>query len=99
MGRHANPLPGPLSWAPFRVTDAAARGIGAGRLRGPDLVRPVRGVRAPADADLVMRCRALLLHRPAGMYFSHTTGAQIYGAPLPLRLDADPIHVTVTAPA
>ncbi|WP_374009969.1 DUF559 domain-containing protein [Leifsonia sp. LS-T14] len=99
MGRYATPLPGRFSWAPFRVTDATAAGIGNGRLRGSDLMRPVRGVRAPADADLPTRCRALLLHRPAGMAFSHTTAAQLYGAPLPFRLDTDTIHVTVTAPS
>lgn len=99
MGRYDNPLPGPFSWAPFRVTDAADEGISYGRLRRPDLTRPVRGVRAPADADLLMRCRALLLHRPEGMCFSHTTAALLYGAPLPRRLNADPIHITVMAPA
>lgn len=100
MGRYAVPLPAEFSWSPFRVSDAAVRGVGPGRLRRDDLERPVRGVRAPAGADLRVRCRALLLHRPEGMAFSHTTAARLYGIPLPERLRGDdPVHVTVEAPS
>src|SRR3954451_18759673 len=100
MGRHSTPLPGPFLFAPFRVSDATDRGVRTGRLRGADLARPMRGIRCPPDPDLPMRCRALLLHRPAGMYFSHTTAAQLYGAPVPAHLrQAGHIHVTVAAPA
>ena len=100
MGRHATPLPGPFSFSPFRVSDALDRGVRSGRLRGADLARPMRGIRCPADPDLAMRCRALLVHRPAGMCFSHTTAAQLYGVPLPAHLrQAGHIHITVTAPA
>ncbi|WP_431245274.1 endonuclease domain-containing protein [Leifsonia xyli] len=100
MGRYTTPLPGQLSWKPFRVTDAARLGVGRGRMRSPDLIRPVRGVRAPSDADLLTRCRALLLHRPTGMWFSHLTAARLLGIPLPTRLAEDErVHVSVAAPA
>jgi hypothetical protein len=67
-------------------------------LRARDLMRPVRGVRALADADLVARCRALLLHR-SDFAFSHATAARLYGAPLPHTLENEErIHVTVEAP-
>src|SRR4051812_24836143 len=98
MGRTADPLPRQLSRAPFRISDAALLGVSPARLRARDLMRPVRGVRAPADADLVARCRALLLHR-TDFAFSRATAARLYGAPLPHTLEnEDRIHVTVEAP-
>jgi very-short-patch-repair endonuclease len=68
-------------------------------MRRADLITPVRGTRAPEDADLMQRCRALLLHRPEDLVFSHTTAARLYGAPLPGRHRSDEvIHVSVQAP-
>ncbi|MGN7798196.1 endonuclease domain-containing protein [Leifsonia sp. 22587] len=100
MGRHSVPLPRELSSAPFRVVDAARSGVGAGRLRGPDLARPVRGVRMPANGDLTTRCRALLLHRRTDMWFSHLTAARLWGIPLPRHLEGEErIHVTVPSTA
>lgn len=98
MGRHSTSLPKEFHRGPFLAGDAVQAGVGRGRLRGSDLIRPVRGVRARADADLVERCRALLLHRPAGMWFSHTTAARLYRIPLP-PMEYGELHVSVKAPA
>ncbi|MET0966113.1 MAG: DUF559 domain-containing protein [Nakamurella sp.] len=77
-------------------------------MRGPDLVRPFRGVRVAAPAepaisrsreqDLRDRCDALLLLTPPGSFLSHLTAARLWPLPLP-SLDPDaPLHVSVRAP-
>ncbi|WOF22714.1 hypothetical protein N8K70_15165 [Microbacterium betulae] len=99
------PLPEELSQS-FLVGDALAAGVSAGRLRGSDLERPFHGVRrlreampdAPASvwdarrADLLRRAHAYAPKLGAGQFFSHTTAAVIWGAPVPL--DAE-LHVSV----
>jgi hypothetical protein len=84
------PIPAGLAAAPFSVADASARGLGRGRLAGPDLGRPFHGVRAVGD------------HHPALLYaprlrpgdrFSHTTAAELWGVPLPGR-QRGLVHVT-----
>lgn len=77
-------------------------GLTGNRLRASDLNRTVWGVRvaAPGVPDLRIRC-ALFAERLGGSaFFSHTTAALLWEAPLPLALERDPrIHVSVAAPA
>lgn len=88
-----------------------ALGIGAGRLRGTDLRRPFRGVRAagtvPSETSaapgVLQRARILdaalaYRHRmgPAE-FFSHATAALMWDVPLPLLADERP-DVSVVAP-
>jgi hypothetical protein len=97
MARQRSPLPPHLLDSAFTVTAATAGGVGRKRLRGGDLLTPVRGTRVSVEADgLIARCRAYALHRPLDFAFSHTTAALLYGVPLP-GVD-DLIHVTVRAP-
>lgn len=97
MPRQRSSLPAELLNSPFTVANASARGVGRKRLRGDDLLMPVRGTRLTADADgMIARCRAYALHRRVDFAFSHTTAATLYGVPLP-GVD-ERIHVTVRAP-
>ncbi|WP_295120549.1 hypothetical protein [uncultured Leifsonia sp.] len=97
MGRRATALPIELTSGPFRTRDAEERRVTAGRLRAKDLVTPIRGVRLSGHADdLDARCRAFLLHRDERLAFSHTTAAELLGAPLPLAArDHNRLHVSV----
>ena len=64
MPRQRAELPPELRDIPFTVADATALGVGSKRLRGSDLVTPVRGTRLTPEADgLIARCRAYALHR------------------------------------
>lgn len=74
-------LPEPFDREPFRVADAVDAGIGRRRLDGGDLARPFRGIRSPGGERTLLDAASLLL-RP-GDRFSHTTAAEILGAPLP----------------
>jgi len=111
----------PREWReePFAVGAALAAGLTRDRLRGRDLERPFRGVRAASTgvvevsrfgsfhspqaaeefAALVARCRAYApLLRP-GQFFSHTTAARLWKAPLPTAFTlGEPLHVSVLAP-
>lgn len=86
--------------ASFRTRDALAAGVGAGRLRGRDLERPFHGVRAVPVAvgdgreQPVRRLAAIYAAKLGpGQFFSHSTAAVLWGAPVPLR-DLE-IHVGV----
>ena len=80
-------LPTELRTAPFTVASALANGVGAGRLRGPDLERPFWGVRVASGTseDLVTRAQARSLRMPDDAFFSHLTAAALWGIPLPPR--------------
>lgn len=84
-------LPPPFAHAPFATRVAEASGVGRGRLRGPDLVTPHRGVRvsaaARADQGTVGRARLLLPVMGDSWAFSHVTALGIWGLPLPLDVD------------
>jgi hypothetical protein len=86
------PLPHPFDSSPFRVRDARADGIGRGRLRGGDLLRPFHGVRSSEHADPERSYAPLL--RPDER-FSHLSAARLWGAPLPAW--AQQVHVTARA--
>ncbi|QNE37368.1 hypothetical protein F1C12_21150 [Leifsonia shinshuensis] len=99
MGRRAAELGRDFSSGAFRTRDAVERGVSAGRLRASDLHTPIRGVRvAGGDTGLETRCRAFLLHRQERVAFSHTTAAELLGAPLPAAARGDDrLHVSVPA--
>ncbi|MCI0159279.1 hypothetical protein KNO15_21475 [Leifsonia shinshuensis] len=97
MPRQRSALPAGLRDSSFTTAEATALGVGSKRLRGGDLVTPIRGTRLTREADgLIARCRAYALHRRVDFAFSHATAASLYGVPLP-RTD-DRIHVSVRAP-
>jgi hypothetical protein len=97
MPRQRSALPAELRETSFTIATAADLGVGRKRLRGNDLLVPIRGTRLAPEADgLIARCRAYALHRRVDYAFSHTTAAELYGVPLP-RGDGR-IHVTVRAP-
>ncbi len=100
MGTPASALPTGWGSTPFTTRAAIQRGVSVSRLRGADLVTPVRGVRILRDAvTLESRCHAFLKHRPRDVVFSHFTAALLFGAPLPGWAERDQrIHVTVRSP-
>jgi len=97
-------LPPPFDRRPFAVAEAAAAGLGEGRLRGRDLARPHHGIRRILPLDtldpLIARCADYApLLRP-GQFFSHLTAARLWRLPLPHDLgDDEPLHVSSLAPA
>jgi hypothetical protein len=90
------PLPFELALAPFRVGEARAMGVSAGRLRAQDLHAPFHGVRTlSAPLDLRARCLAYSAKMTQGHWFSHTTAAALWGLPLPRHLLAEAtLHVS-----
>lgn len=92
MPRTPAPL-GPEWSRPFRVGDARRAGVREGRLRRTDLQRSFHGVRSPLGTDAVLAYVPLL--RP-GDRFSHTTAAELWGAPLP-PWHRGALHLTASA--
>ncbi|MET0975853.1 MAG: hypothetical protein ABWX82_09295 [Leifsonia sp.] len=94
--RRPSPLPPPLASEPFTVGTAAALGVSRRRTRANDLSTPFRGVRSAGTADSVdALCHAYAVRMPETQYFSHATAAQLWGIPLPRRLETDPnLHVS-----
>ena len=93
------PLPEPLAAGPFTVAAARQLGVGRGRLRSSDLIRPTHGARSLVEAtDLVSRALAFAVAMPDSRAFSHATGARLLEIPLPSRLeteaDTGPLHLT-----
>lgn len=86
-----------LPAGPFRVADALAEGIRRETLRTPLLEAPFHGVRAPAAtwSDFGTRCRAYATKMRPDAAFTSVTAARLWGAPLPVRLLAGPVHVSV----
>jgi hypothetical protein len=91
-------LPDALDHGAFTVAEALAAGVGAGRLRGPDLERPFHGVRSPRPLDFEARCRAKLLTMRHGQVFSHTTACRLFGVVVPSRRELDLVDVAAFAP-
>ena len=86
------PLPSPFDAQPFRVRDALSSGLDPGRLRRRDLQRPVHGVRVGRGYEGTL-VDALSLVLGTDQFFSHTTAARLWGAPLPGR-ERDRNHVS-----
>jgi len=78
-------LPDAIARGPFTTAQAAAVGVGEGRLRGRDLDRPFHGVRMPRDAapSVEALCRAYAVRMRSVEAFSHRTAASLHGLPLP----------------
>jgi hypothetical protein len=92
------PLPEALSDRSFRVADAVGLGVNAERLRRSDLAAPVHGVRVAAGGDdFASFVEALSLVMRPDQFFSHTTAARLWGAPLPMAVQTDRVvHVSTS---
>ena len=86
------PLDPVLTARPFSIAEAQATGVGRGRLAASDLARPFHGVRSVAEHSSHLSYAPRLRE---GDRFSHTSAAQLWGAPLPSRFN-DAVHVTAT---
>lgn len=95
------PLPDGLAAAPFAVRDALSRGVSPKRLLSADLSAPFWGVRDGSSPELSLRSlvEARAVRMPPGTFYSHRTAAQLWGIPLPRRLDSLlPLHIASDAP-
>lgn len=94
------PLPEALGIA-FTPAVARSHGVPRGRLRGPDVSHPFRGVATRVPPETIpQRCEALAAKLTGRWWFSHATAAVLYGVPLPPWLESTdrPLDVTVFAP-
>lgn len=104
------PLPDGLGES-FSVSEALRLGVGAGRLRGPDLEQPFRGVRmrgllgpqrmesrfeAERSREIEL-IRALARRSVPGQFFSHRSAALIWGLPVP-HSSVPELHLSVHLP-
>lgn len=83
------------------MTEARALGVGVGRLRSSDLVRPFRGVRMPPATVVQLSdlCSAYSHRLLAGQFFSHETAARMWLAPLEQYFSpSQGLHVTSQRP-
>lgn len=95
------PLPPEFTTGPFDIHAAHRAGLGETRLRGPDLKRPLRGIRSPSPLafELEQVARAYQERMPAHGFFSSITAARLVGVPLPSRHEnATELHVAVPTP-
>jgi hypothetical protein len=84
------PLPREFSTGAFSVRSARQAGLGANRLRGKDLSSPFPGVRiaGPPPVSPSERAMSYLPRLSPFAFFSHVSAAQLWGIPLPLRLES-----------
>ena len=93
MSPRTTPLPAALP-DQFTVRQARAAGVTEGRLRGPDLIRPHRGVRCRRTPhDVLARAQALTAVLGPATVFSHHTAAALLGLRQTYPDDGD-LHVT-----
>jgi len=100
MSRPAT-VPAALRYAPFRGSDAIARGLlTRGQLAGPTWQRMFRGIyrHVDADADPLAWCQAVNLLLPPGAALSHRAAAVLYGVNLLGRSNPPTMEVTVPPP-
>ena len=93
-------LPDDLADRPFSVAEARSVGVSPKRLRSSDLSTPFWGVRESAarEQNLVSLVAARATRIPDRAFYSHQTAAQLWGIPLPPRLDAVlPLHISSDA--
>jgi len=94
-------LPSELAGRAFSVQEATGLGVTRGRLDGPDLVIPFRGVRdrpAPKSLTLEQRCRQYAMRMKPWQFFSHETGLALQGVPTPRHPHVVRIHVAAHRP-
>lgn len=93
------PLPRPLDSQPFTVQEALQAGISPGQLRNSQLDKSIWGVRREgALASLEEKCRGIASRLRDDAFYSHSTAALLYGAPLPFPLELDErVHIGVTS--
>lgn len=77
----------------FRVREAIAAGVSPSRLTRRDLEAPVHGVRSRAGIPITT-VEAIALVLRGDQFISHTTAAELWGAPLPRRPGDALVHVT-----
>jgi hypothetical protein len=96
MPRPPEPLPDEWADAPFRVRDARRLGIGRDRLKAPALHAPFNTVRDHVGRLEPARiAAAFALRQNPDQVVSHTTALLLLGAPLPRRIERQPmIHVS-----
>lgn len=89
------PIPVELRERAFSVRTGAEAGLGEGRMRGKDLLRPFTGVRTMIQGQTIPeRCREYQARMPASHFFSHQSAAAIHGIPLPRRWENGLLHVS-----
>lgn len=86
------PLDPTIAARPFSTAAARADGIGRGRLASANLARPFHGVRSAGEHS---RLSSFAPRLREGDRFSHTSAAELWGAPLPSRIGRS-VHVTAT---
>ncbi|MFG6476477.1 endonuclease domain-containing protein [Microbacterium sp. P06] len=100
MGRQRKPLPTAVADGAVRSADAVLWGITESRRRRDDSTRPFHGMsafgaRTNGTHDACLMYEAVRL---PGQFYSHTTAAELWGAPLPSSQTGPPLHVAVEAP-
>lgn len=95
------PLPPTLAGHVFAIDVGREHGLSRGRMRGPDLVAPFSGVRAPAALALGIQELAVVYstRMPTAAFFSHVTAARLWDIPLPYRLEGRDLPLDVGVPA
>jgi hypothetical protein len=94
--RTPSSLPDPLPRGPFLVRDALDLGVSRGRLRAPDLARPLWGVRhlGPERSQFLEVLDAAATLVDAEEAFCRETAARLLGLPLPSSWQRDEaVHV------
>jgi uncharacterized protein DUF559 len=93
-------VPEGLRAGPFTTAQGRAAGLGAKRMRGPDLHAPFRGIRTTEPAESINELAAAFqLGSTDNTFFCNVTAALILRMPLPQRLEQSPLlHVAVRAP-
>ncbi len=97
MTRQPEPIPTVVRGEFLSTAQALRLGVPPDRLRRADVGHPFHGVvtfAAPL-ATIVDRSWAYAQVMPESAWFSNTTAAALRGLPLPGRLRASPLHVTV----
>jgi hypothetical protein len=97
MTRRAELPPG-IATHGFAVRDAREAGMSQSRLNASDLERPFWGVRAAVGSTTELADRALAYFSRAGelAVVSHVSAAQLWGIPLPARVEQDlRLHISV----
>ncbi len=95
--RPPTPLPAHLPPV-FALADAQDAGVTYARLRGRDVSRPYRGVRAQHESTgAVARAIAYLVKLRPGEHFSHATAIALAGGWIPDRVRAE-VDVSAARP-